>query len=117
MYRQIEAELPNVHMHEGLPNRSLINELVANCNHLAVCLDDMQSISGDSKLIERLFLIDSHHIGFSVFLVTQNLFCAGKCMRNISLNSSYILLFKSLRARNQVQVLNNQIFPLNNTRI
>ena len=60
-----------------------------------------------------LFTKHSHHLGLSVIFVTQNIFHKGKGMRDISLNSQYIVAYKSPRDRNQFATLSRQICPGN----
>jgi hypothetical protein len=62
-----------------------------------------------SFAVNQLF-ISGRHKKTTTFLVTQNLFIPGaKYGRNISLNASYILLFRT-RDFGQLAVLSRQIF-------
>lgn len=72
-------------------------------------IDDQQLSS--LKDICALFCVNSHHRNISIFFLVQNLFYSNPYMRTISLNASHIVLFKSLRDKNQVQYLARQIFP------
>ena len=63
--------------------------------------------------IQKLFTVDSHHMNISIFFITQNLFSKGKCMRTISLNSNYMLIFNNPRDRQQIRTLSRQMFPNN----
>ena len=54
----------------------------------------MQSASGN-QLVENLFT-NGRHLNLSVVFVSQNLFYMGKKCRTISLNSTYIMVFKNL---------------------
>ncbi len=46
-------------------------------------------------------------------LITQNLFFQGKTSSTITLNTQYIILYKSPRDAMQIMVLGRQIFPGN----
>ena len=69
----------------------------------------MQSGSGN-QLVENLFT-NGRHINLSVVFVSQNLFYMGKKCRTISLNSTYIVVFKNLRDQSQIRHLACQMFP------
>ena len=69
----------------------------------------MQSASGN-QLVENLFT-NGRHLNLSVVFVTQNLFYTGKKWITISLNSTYIVVFKNPRNQSQVRHLACQMFP------
>ena len=79
-------------------------------NNLLI-LDDLMEVCKDSKEIVNLFSVDSHHRNVSVFLVSQNIFSKGKCTRDLTLNSSNMIIFKNPRDNVQISVLARQIFP------
>ena len=58
-----------------------------------------------SKDICDLFTKDSHHRNISVIVITQNLFNRGRYSRGISLNANYIVIFKTVRDKNQLSNL------------
>ena len=68
----------------------------------------MQSASG-SQLVENLFS-NGKHLNLSVVFVSQNLFYTGKKCKTISLNSTYIVVFKNPRDQSQVRHLACQMF-------
>ena len=69
----------------------------------------MQSASGN-QLIENLFT-NGRHLNLSIVFVSQNLFYNGKKCRTISLNSTYIVVFKNPRDQSQIRHLACQMFP------
>ena len=69
----------------------------------------MQSASGN-QLVENLFTY-GRHLNLSVVFVSQNLFHTGKKCRTISLNSTYIVVFKNPRDQTQIHRLACQMFP------
>ena len=69
----------------------------------------MQSASGN-QLVENLFT-DGRHLNLSVVFVSQNLFYARKKCRTISLNSTYIVVFKNPRDQTQIRHLACRMFP------
>jgi hypothetical protein len=69
-------------------------------------LDDMQE---DSEKFVPLFIRASHHRNLSIFMLIQNVFRQGKGMRDLSLNSHYLVLFKNPRDQGQIGCLARQI--------
>jgi len=94
---------------EGLPNEEEIKE----CNPHLIVLDDLMSELGNNVKLANLFTKGSHHMNISVIFITQNLFHQGSQMRTISLNCHYLLLLKSVRDKNQIATLGNQLHPNN----
>jgi hypothetical protein len=76
-------------------------------------IDDFMLQSSRSKDICTLFTQGSHHLGISTLLILQNLFVQGPQMRNISLNSHVIVVFKNPRDRSQISTLARQLLPWN----
>lgn len=69
--------------------------------------DFMTSVN---KQIMDLF-ISGRHDGISVIFITHNLFYKSEFSRTITLNTKFIILFKSARDAMQIRVLSQQIFP------
>ncbi|KAF4525374.1 hypothetical protein B566_EDAN013225 [Ephemera danica] len=55
----------------------------------------------------------SHHSNVSVIFITQNIFHQVKGLRTISLNSHYMVVFKTPREAAQISHLDRQLYPLN----
>ena len=49
--------------------------------------------------------------GVSVILILQNLYCQGKVMRNVHLNTEYVVLFRNPRDKSQFGHLARQVEP------
>ena len=71
------------------------------------CLND--SLSGHS--VVDIVCVLCHHCRVSCIITLQNLFHASKTVREISLNSQYICLFRNNRSARQVHTLGSQAFP------
>jgi hypothetical protein len=96
---------------EGVPEE--LEDIVRRpCRKLVVLDDSMNEIEKDVR-ISKLYTRGSHHNDTSVIVVVQNLFHQGKCMRNISLNSHYICLFKNPREVGQITRLASQMYTPN----
>jgi len=74
---------------------------------IIVADDQLDNASSLSKLIS-LHIRQSHHLGITVFLLTQSLFFS-KSFRTISLNTKMFFLFNSLRDKNSVSLFIKQL--------
>jgi hypothetical protein len=103
---QDSTDDPRITFHKGMPN---MDDFSAESGAKLIILDDMMS-EIDNRVI-NLFTKYSHHKNISVFFITQNLFYKG--MRDVSLNSHYIVNFRNPRDRKQFTYLATQISPRN----
>lgn len=76
-----------------------------------IVIDDLMLRLNTS--ISELFSVISHNRNISVILLLQNLFPKCKAMRDISLNSHYIILFKNSRDMSQINCFARQLYPQN----
>ena len=61
--------------------------------------------------VTKIFTKGCHHQNMSAIYIVQNLFYKGKEQRTISLNSSYMVIFKNPRDLSQINHLAKQISP------
>ena len=108
-YDLVQAQFPKVEFLNGLPPdfASSLSPLVRNL----VVLDDQMADAGGTKDLAQLFTQGSHHRNLTVLYLVQNLFDQAKSMRTVSLNSQYLVLFKSPRDATQVATLGRQMYP------
>jgi hypothetical protein len=99
----------NIEFIQGVPDTEMFD---ANEKNLLI-IDDLMEAAGKSSKVADLFTKGSHHRNLSVILIVQNIFHQGRRMRDISLNSSYIALFKNPRDNRQIMSLGSQIYPQN----
>ena len=94
LFRSLTQEIPCIEFYEGLSTNI---EVMFDRSKRNICIMDdlMQSASGN-QLVENLFT-NGRHLNLSVVFVSQNLFYTGKKCRTISLNSTYIVVFKNPR--------------------
>lgn len=104
-YQPFFDTMKQVQFEEGLPSN--LSEMR---NALIVIDDLMTELASDTRL-SNLFTKGSHHRSLSVVFITQNLYVQGKEMRNIHLNSHYLVLYKNPRDKSQVIHLARQMFP------
>ena len=76
-----------------------------------VVIDDFgQELNSD---IQDIFTVLSHHTNTTVFLLVQNIFPKNRVFRDISLKSTYIVLFKNPRDASQISHYARQFAPGN----
>ena len=102
-------KLPNFTLHQGLPLN--IDEWNPQSNHRLIIIDDLMEKVVDNLDMSLLFTQGCHHKSISVIFITQNLYLKGKYARTISLNTQYLVLFRSLRDVSQITTLGKQMFP------
>lgn len=74
-----------------------------------VVIDDMQA--SHAAIVSAWFTRKSHHLDSSIVYLVQNVFDKSVHHRTISLNSTYIVLFKNPRDGTQISHLDRQVFP------
>jgi hypothetical protein len=102
-----EIKLKNVNFKyiNGIPEEDDIE-----CCDIIV-IDDLMTEIKNSKFVLDLFTKGSHHNNQSVFILTQNLYHKGPIVRDLNLNSHYLIIFKSPRDKMQIKALAKQIYP------
>lgn len=105
-YYKVMANEYGVKFIQGLPD---VSEYDGTFNTLMV-IDDMMS-ENKGTLIADIFTKHSHHRSLSVLFLVQNLF--HKNIREISLNAKYLILFKQIRDKMQINCLAKQMAPGN----
>lgn len=96
-----------IHYTAGLPTE----EYVKTEKPVILVIDDLMTQLSNNANLADLFTKGSHHYNLSVIFLVQNVFHQGRRMRDISLNSHYIILMKNPRDKQQVMTLARQIFP------
>jgi hypothetical protein len=108
LYKSIKGQIT---FFKGLPDS--FDELFDGKSPGLIVIDDLMTQVHSDERITRLFSVGSHHRNVSVFLIVHNLFHQGTEMRNLSLNSQYIFLFKNPRDKLQLSILARQMYPRN----
>jgi hypothetical protein len=99
------------HWINRLPTSDDIDQLTAGYEQLGsvVVIDDF-----DLKVNEQIadiFRTKCHHKNCVVILLTQNIFCQKPYFREISLNSTYLVMFKNPRDASQINCFAKQVAP------
>ena len=77
----------------------------------AMVFDDMMKQYASNELIAQAFTQKRHHQNLSIILILQNLYCQGKVMRNVHLNTVYVVLFLNPRDKSQFGHFARQLEP------
>jgi hypothetical protein len=109
---KMASEDSDIILHEGLPDRALIDTWAVDGPWI-LCLDDLMESACESKDINYLFTVGSHHKKATVIINSHNLFTQGKQSRTISLNSHYFIIFRNRRDANQIHSFARQLYPKN----
>ena len=109
IYDQVKTEFPQTEFHKTLSD-GLYESIDSTARNLVI-LDDQMVEEAGSEHLANIFTKGAHHRNLSVVFIIQNLFHQGKCMRTISLNSHYMVLFKNPRDSAQIRILANQVYP------
>ena len=94
-------------------DEDLLENLSPLNKNLIIIDDNMHTVANDI-LISDLFTKISHHKNISVILLVQNLFPKSKYMRDLSSNSTYLILMSNPRETLQIKTLSAQIDGANN---
>ena len=111
IFTEMQETIPNLTLHQGLPNKEDIDTWTVDREHVLLVLDDLMTEVTDSESALHLFTVNSHHKNCSVIFISQLLFPRGKYSRGISLNSHYVILFRSYRDVNQISRFGAQVLP------
>lgn len=103
-YESIENA--HVRFHQGLLG---LEDFPPQATARLLIIDDLMS-EADQRVTD-LFTKGSHHRNLSILYLSQNVFHQGKGAREISLNSHFIIIFKSPRDSSQIAYLSRQVFP------
>ena len=77
-----------------------------------IIIDDMAlDATADTA---KLFSVGSHHYNVNIIFLCQNLFTKNQYFRDISLNSTYVTLFKNVRDKQQISNFAKQFAPRQN---
>jgi len=109
LFDEMLNTIPSLTFHRGLPSEQRIKDLASDAPHTILILDDLADKVVQSQEMTDLFTKFNHHLNISTFFIVQNLYTQGKHARTIYLNCHYIILFKSLRDKQQIALLGRQI--------
>ncbi|MGL4696030.1 hypothetical protein [Enterococcus larvae] len=90
---------------DGLPETLNDDSLFPDNKKTLLVIDDLMDHASSNHEFARLFMQYIHHKSISVLFLIQNLYFQGKGTRTISLNASYLIIFKNPRDKHQISFL------------
>lgn len=105
----------NEYVREFVQGPCTMKWLRENCDSngktITVVLDDLAQDSEAMAEASTIFSVGSHHLNVNVIFLTQNLFSKNKHQRDLSLNASYMILFRNPRDKSQIFNFAKQFMP------
>ena len=98
---------------KGFPSTSDLEQMKPDM----VVLDDLMNELKNNQEMKNLFTKTAHHSGISVIYIVQNIFHQDKAMRDISLNTHYVVAMRGPRMTRQLGAFAEQIFPKSSTQL
>ena len=114
--KKLRATIQFVHNPDSEAMAQLYESFSPSTRNLLIIDDQMANtqIKGDQgNSITKLFAQGSHHRNLTIIYIVQNIFNQSKEMRNVNLNSHYLVLFKNPRDKTQARTLGQQMYPTN----
>ena len=111
LYDEIMKRGSHIEFIQGIPHNIKDDDYFDTKFPTLFILDDQMRDSAKSSDICELFTEGSHHRNLSVICLMQNMFYQGKESRTMSLNTQYLVLFKSPRDKQQISILARQMYP------
>ena len=108
-YQDLFNDINGVNFVHGLDS---VESITSGEPHLII-IDDLMTEASNNEVISNLFTRGSHHRNLSVILLVQNFFAKGSQLRNITLNSHYVVLFKNPRDKTIASNIARQMYPNN----
>lgn len=93
--------------------KGLVNNNLKSVTHGpspdVIVIDDLMNETVNDPMLANMFTRESHHQNVSVIFIIQNLYVQGKRIRDITLNTQYLVLMKTKRDMRQIINLGNSI--------
>ena len=112
-YEKLGRDMPHIEFVKNF-NAKLYESFDPRVRNLLILDDQMENAEAhkrSSDSVVKFFTQGSHHRNLTVAYIVQNLFNQDRSMRTVSLNTHYIVAFKSKRDGTQIITLANQMFP------
>jgi len=94
---------------EGMCTMEWIKDNISKQENCTIVIDDMALEATQDTA--QIFSVASHHFHLNVIFITQNIFTKNPFFREMSLNSTYLVLFKNVRDKQQITAFAKQFSP------
>ena len=111
LYDEIMKQGSHIEFVQGIPYDIKDDDYFDTKFPTLFVLDDQMRDSAKSSDICELFTEGSHHRNLSVICLVQTMLYQGKESRTMSLNTQYLVLFKSPRDKQQISLWARQMYP------
>ena len=91
----------------GVPN-DISDRIHPNC---LVIIDDFMHEMSNSHDLTALIIRAVHHLPMTLIYITQNMFQKSKDTKTRRMNTNYLILFRNLQDRSQIEYLGRQMYP------
>lgn len=98
---------------KGIPKEDVLLPLCKNEERTVLIIEDLDELAYESSLVSKIFKAYSHHLGFSVIMSTQNMFCAGKERLTLVRNATHLVLFPNYLDLTVVRLVAQRVHPEN----
>lgn len=109
VHQPLFEKMSDVQFHNGLPEN--FEKFAKPPEPRLFILDDLILDSVSNKNVGNLVSRGVHHLNCSLLIISQNLYQQGKVARLISLNTHYLILFRSMRDGQTIVNLGKQLYP------
>lgn len=108
-------KFPHVKYREGTPTMKWMDTELRGKKNTTVVMDDLgRAMSPD---VAEMFSVGSHHYDCNLIFVAHNLFDRNVSFRQISLNTTYMVIFKNPRDSSTITNFAKQFDPQNSRRL
>jgi len=112
IYDKMKAENLVSKFIKGFPDVKSVESLeeYSSIGGTLIIIDD-QALAVNKELA-KIFTVTARHSSASIIYLTQNLFTKQPYFRDISLQATYLVLFKNPRDKSAIKYLANQLMPV-----
>lgn len=106
----MEQTLKNIKLHQGLPNSETLQNFTQTDSLKVLVFDDLMASMCNSKDIDALMLVNSHHSNTIIIYTSQNHFGnKGLYSRSISSNTHIFFLMNTSRNLDSIMIFARQV--------
>ena len=111
LYEQLRTQFPKEITFVRGFSSSIADYIYNRKFHDLLIIDDLIHDASKTDFFMKLHTTLSHHWNCSVITVTQNPYFQSKHMRTCNLQATGLILFKTLRGKDQIKRIGQQVFP------
>lgn len=109
LHSKLQDSLPNLENIQGLPSPDVLKLFLSRPGLKMIIIEDLVQDMVQSRDINNLFMVHSHHARTICAFSTQNLFLSGPFARSISSNCHLFFLCNTIRNFNTIRTFATQL--------